>query len=127
MAFKNRGTKFLFITLGFVAMVLAYIGIILPGVPGIPFVLLTAFFFVRSSDTLYAKLLELPLFGKVFKNLKEKGEISLGFKLFVASQLWISITVAEIWLIHSLWLRITIAIIGIGTTILILRMGNRAK
>lgn len=108
--------------LGFICLVLAYIGIALPGVPGTPFILLTAFFFVRSSDRMYLWLMKNKLFAKVINKFDQQEKLPLKFKLFVILQLWISIAVAEICFITSLEMRLLTAFIGLVCTILILRI-----
>ncbi len=44
--------RYLFLFLGLVFLVLAYIGVLLPGVPAIPFILLAAWCFSLSSEKL---------------------------------------------------------------------------
>ncbi|MDF1549006.1 MAG: YbaN family protein [Bacteroidales bacterium] len=108
------------IALGFISLGLAYIGIALPGVPGTPFILLTAFFFVRSSDKMYNWLLRKKIFAKIINKFNDNEKLPLTFKLFVIMQLWISISVALIWFVNSYSARLIIFIIGIFCSILIL-------
>lgn len=119
---QHKFRKRLNLFLGFIALVLAYIGIALPGIPGTPFILLTAFFFVRSSDKMYHWLMKNKLFAKVIHKFDEQEKLPLKFKLFVIIQLWISITVAEIWFIDSLHIRLITALVGVIVSILILRI-----
>ncbi|MEZ6143629.1 MAG: YbaN family protein [Zavarzinella sp.] len=46
----------------------AYIGVLLPGVPTTPFLLLASFCFVRSSPKLHRWLLRSPVFGKLLRD-----------------------------------------------------------
>lgn len=119
---KNKLKQKLFILFGLISMTLAYIGVLLPGIPGIPFILLTAFFFVRSSDKLYSKLLKNKILGKILLRASERGKFSLGFRLFVASQLWVSVAVAEYFLLTNIWFQIFVALAAVPVTVLILRM-----
>ncbi len=50
---KKNLKKAMFFSFGIISLGLAYLGIILPRFPGTPFILLTAFFFIRSSDRMY--------------------------------------------------------------------------
>jgi uncharacterized membrane protein YbaN (DUF454 family) len=117
----TRLMRWLFVFLGLICVVLAYIGILLPGVPAIPFILLAAFFFLRSSEKLHAWMLRRKLLAKLLN--KASGEkTSAGFKLFVISQLWVSITVACFLFIHGV-IPIAITIVcGIGASFLTYRL-----
>jgi uncharacterized membrane protein YbaN (DUF454 family) len=53
----------LYLTGGFVALALGALGIFLPLLPTVPFMILAAFFFARSSPALEARLLDHQHFG----------------------------------------------------------------
>ncbi len=55
--------KPLLIAAGFVSLGLGALGVVLPLLPTVPFVLLAAFCFARSSDRFHQKLLQNRLFG----------------------------------------------------------------
>lgn len=122
---KTKFVRALYIASGFAALILAYIGVIMPGIPGIPFILLTAFFFLRSSEKLYRKFLGRTILGRILRKFQEKEKVPLGFKLFVASQLWVSVSVAVFWLIEVLWLKILVVLLAVPVTVLIMRMKNK--
>ena len=108
--------------LGLISLVLAYIGIAMPGIPGTPFILLTAFFFFKSSDRMYNWLMSKKLFAKIIQEFSQKETIPLKLKLFVIVQLWISITVAEVWFVKELWPRMIIIVIGLICSLFILKL-----
>ncbi len=114
--------KSLFLIFGTISLVLAYIGVIMPGIPGIPFILLTAWFYVRSSDKMYNWILNHKIFGKLLNKFSQKETVPLGFKIFVVSQLWVSVTVTLIWFVHNIYFQIPIVIIGIIASIVVFRM-----
>lgn len=55
--------QYLWAALGLVCVGLALIGILLPLVPTVPFLLLASFFFARSSERLHHRLLSHRTFG----------------------------------------------------------------
>jgi len=118
----SRIKKSLFLVFGTISLVLAYVGVIMPGIPGIPFILLTAWFYVRSSDKMYNWILNHRVFGKLLNKFSEKEKVPLGFKIFVVSQLWVSVTVTLIWFVHNIYIQIPIVIIGIIASIVVFRM-----
>jgi len=52
--------KMVWLIFGFTALILAIIGIILPLLPTVPFLLLAAFCFARSSEKIHKWLLNHP-------------------------------------------------------------------
>ncbi|WP_323781593.1 YbaN family protein [Thalassovita sp.] len=62
--------------LGLISVGFGLIGIILPLIPTVPFMLLAAFFFARSSERLHAWLVEHPTFGPSIVDWQERGAIS---------------------------------------------------
>lgn len=106
--------------LGLICLVLAYLGVALPGVPGTPFILLTAFFFLRSSDKMYNWLYQRKLFAKIIDQFSNKEKLSLKFKIFVIIQLWISLAVAIIWFVESIQYQLLLGAIGIAGAVFVL-------
>lgn len=107
--------KVLFFILGCLSLVLAYIGIVLPGFPGTPFILLTAFFFIRSSDKMYAWILRRKLFAKIIYKFEENPTLPVKLKLLLLLPFWISIVVAlvffiEDWMFRGILLGVAIAL-----------------
>ncbi len=68
--------KTIYKPLGFLFLGLAGLGIILPILPGTPFLLLSAWFFARSSEKWHRRLLSSELFGPLLRNWEEQHCIS---------------------------------------------------
>lgn len=60
---------------GFLALALGAIGIVTPFLPTVPFLLLAAFGFARSSDHLHNWLLNHPAFGPPIRDWQRSGAI----------------------------------------------------
>ena len=67
--------------LGFLFLGLAILGILLPVLPGTPFLLLSAWFFARSSEKWHQRLLRSELFGPMIRNWEKNRCISCRTKL----------------------------------------------
>lgn len=65
-----------FLVAGWVSLVLGGIGVVLPLLPTVPFIILAAFCFARSSPRLEAWLVEHPQFGPHITAWRDKGAIS---------------------------------------------------
>jgi uncharacterized membrane protein YbaN (DUF454 family) len=80
---KNTTYKFL----GFLTLGLAILGIPLPVLPTTPFLLLSAWFFARSSETWHQWLLANRTFGPLIKNWEENRSISIQTKIVAISSM----------------------------------------
>jgi len=72
----KRTLKYLWLLLGFITLGLAILGVFLPLLPTVPFLLLAAFFFARSSETLHTWLLNHDIFGQMIQDWHERGAIN---------------------------------------------------
>ncbi|MFV0331073.1 MAG: YbaN family protein [Dysgonomonas sp.] len=63
--------RYLYITLGLITLALGLIGIVTPGLPTTPFILLTAVLFAKGSPRLHQKLLDNKLTGKYIHRVNE--------------------------------------------------------
>ncbi len=106
--------KLLFILFGFISLFLGILGIVLPGLPTTPFLLLTAWLFVRSSDRLYNWLIEHRIFGSYIKNF-QKG-MSLRTKIISIAIMWTMIFVSVFFFINNFTVQIIVIIMGVVGT-----------
>lgn len=68
--------RIIWAALGLVSVGLGLIGIVLPLLPTVPFMLLAAFFFARSSERLHNWLLGHPTFGPPIEDWNARGAIN---------------------------------------------------
>jgi len=67
--------RLLWLILGLTSVALGMVGAVLPLLPTVPFMLLAAFFFARSSERLHNWLLTHPTFGPSIMDWQESGAI----------------------------------------------------
>ncbi|MFC3628887.1 YbaN family protein [Paracoccus angustae] len=93
----------LWYAIGLLALALGIIGIALPVLPTVPFLLLAAAAFARSSPRLERRILNHPTYGPPVRAWRERGAISrlakiwatlamacgVGFSLLVGMPLWV--------------------------------------
>ncbi|WP_264211789.1 YbaN family protein [Leisingera thetidis] len=72
--------RFLYAGLGLLCVALAVIGIVLPLLPTVPFLLLAAFFFANSSERLHAWIVDHNIFGPMIMDWRDRGAIRPGAK-----------------------------------------------
>lgn len=63
-------------TAGLVALGLGLVGVVLPLLPTVPFMLLAAVCFARSSDAMHDWLVDHPAFGPAIRDWRANGAIS---------------------------------------------------
>lgn len=67
--------------LGLFFLALAILGVVLPGLPTTPFLILAAWFFARSSEKWHRRLLDSQLFGPLLQSWEQGRCISLRIKV----------------------------------------------
>ncbi len=63
--------RWLYVTVGGVFVFLGAFGVVLPGIPTTPFLILASYFFVRSSPRLHHKLMQSSILGPILQNWQE--------------------------------------------------------
>ena len=69
-------TRWLWWLLAYASLGLGIVGIVVPGLPTVPFVLLSAFAAARGSQRLHARLLADPRFGPMIRDWQREGAVS---------------------------------------------------
>ena len=74
--------RILLIVLGSIFVAIGAIGVLVPGLPTTPFMILAAACYIRSSNKLYNWLIKNKLFVKHIKNIREGKGIPIRVKIF---------------------------------------------
>ncbi|MDO5041475.1 MAG: YbaN family protein [Peptoniphilus sp.] len=118
--------KFLLKLLGLVSVVLGTIGIFLPVIPTTPFLLLAAWSFLNSSDSLYNWLMNHRVLGLYIRSYVEYKGVSKSHKIFAITTLWLTMFLS-IYLINKAFVKILLIIIGILVTLHLLKLRTLTK
>jgi len=114
--------------LGLISLGLGIVGAFLPLLPTVPFVLLSAFLFARSSDRLHNWLITHKIFGQLIRDYHEDRGITIQGKVAAISMMWISNIISIALIINNiLWLQILMSIITLSVTIYILQYKTKRK
>lgn len=81
--YYHLAMKVLYILLGFLALVLGIIGIILPGLPTTPFLLVALFCFSKSSPRLQAWFMTTQIYQKYLKDYDQKRAMTMRQKITI--------------------------------------------
>lgn len=108
-------------TLGTIFLILGILGIILPLLPTTPFLLLASACYLRGSSTLHKWLMSHKHLGPYITNIKDKQAMPLRGKIVTLALLWPSLFLS-IYRVNSFYIDIMLVVIGIGVTVLILKL-----
>ncbi len=112
--------RLLLVLLGFFFVAVGFVGIVVPGLPTTPFLLLAAYFFVRSSPKHYQWLINHKTFGPFINDFIKKGGITLRIKIIAIVFMWMMISASVLIFISNLSVKIIVLIAGlIGTTVVL--------
>ena len=104
--------------LAWAALALGLVGVVVPGLPTVPFVLLSAYAAARGSSRLHAWLLEHRRFGPMIRDWQSQGAVSRRAKwlatammafaavvmFLTAPQWWMAATGTAIMAVTDAWL-----------------------
>ncbi len=115
--------KIIYKILGFIAFGFGIVGAFIPLLPTTPFLLLSAFFFARSSQRWYDYLHNHKIFGKYLSDYENK-QMTISNKVRTLLLMWAGMIFA-MWLAHfKLVMVIVLTVIGVGVSIHLLMLKN---
>lgn len=83
-------TKKLYFVLGFTFFIIGLLGYYLPILPGTIFLIISAYFFMHSSQKFYNKIVNNPYYGRTIKLYIEDNIISVKSKVIILLSIWIA-------------------------------------
>lgn len=105
----------LFVSLGFVSLLLGILGIFVPGLPTTIFLIITAYFWLRSSPRLHRRLLDHKILGGYLKQVQ--NGMSRRLKVRAIGTMWTMIFLSSYFFIESWLWRAVIIVVGVVGTI----------
>ena len=109
---SNPIIKALWVIAGSVFVVLGAFGVILPGLPTTPFLILAAACYIRSSQKLYDWLIANKTFGPYLRNYREGKGIPKRAKKIALVMMTIFVGYAVLFALDDLFVRIVVLILG---------------
>ena len=108
--------KIFLITVGSLALALGFFGAFLPVLPTTPFLLLSAYCYLRSSEKLYRWLINHPLLGAYIYNYLTYRAITRSTRYGALFFLWVTLIISML-VTANLQLIIFLTAVGIGVSI----------
>ena len=110
-------TRFACLLLGWIALLLGIVGIVLPVLPTTPFILLASFCFIRSSPRYHSWLHQHPWFGPILTNWEKNRSVSkitkrrglvvivlsFCFSIYIVRYLWLKVLLFVVFVVLISW------------------------
>lgn len=109
---KQIALRYIYIVCGCIAVTLGTIGVVVPGLPTTPFVLLASWCFYKSSPRLQAWLLQ-SFLGKYIRDYKEKGGLTMRKRLYIIALMAMMVSVSIIFFIPNTTVDIIVGVAGL--------------
>lgn len=119
--------KSLLIVAGGIALLLGAIGVVLPGLPTTPFVLLAAYCFAQASPGLHERLRQNRLFGRMLRDWERHRSLTIRTKLFASLTMMLMVLVSAWQLADPPWLPLLILALGLIGSAVVWRIPTRGK
>ncbi len=119
--------RIVLLILGTMSLILGIVGIFVPLLPTTPFLLLTAFLYLKSSNRAYEWLISQKHLGVYIRNYQENKIIPLRAKILSISLMWISIVSCVCIFVPDAywWLKILLLVVSVGVTLHILSFKSK--
>lgn len=113
--------RIFYLLFGWTAVALGLIGVVVPGLPTTPFLLVAAFAFSRSSPRLKLWLESHPQFGPPIRDWEERGAISRRAKTLAVSMMALVFAISLILSLSPVILAIQASLMGVGAWFVLTR------
>lgn len=110
---SNPLAKLMWISLGSLFVGLGAIGVIVPGLPTTPFLILAAACYIRSSQRLYDWLISNKRFGPYLKDYREGKGIPRKAKRVAVVMIVVFVSFSVVFGIEDLTLKIAVGLLGL--------------
>jgi uncharacterized protein len=98
---RYRFMRVFFIVLGILSVILAALGVLLPGLPATPFLLLASYSFARSSKRMHDWLVNNRIFGPILSDFLDRKGIRLHIKIISILMMWGMMLVSVFFLMEN--------------------------
>ena len=102
--------------------VVAMVGVVLPGIPTTPFLLVMCYFLIRVSPSLHAKALAWPVVGGPLRDWREQGGVTRNVKLLAITMVVLLVGTTLIAGTLPIFAKVVIAVAAIYGVSVVIRL-----
>jgi uncharacterized membrane protein YbaN (DUF454 family) len=110
---------------GVLATALGVLGIFLPVLPTVPFLLLALACFARSSERFYVWLLDHAHFGPIIRPYIDGQGMTPASKAKAIALVWASIAISALFLVETRWVQWVLWVVACGVTLYLFNLPGR--
>jgi hypothetical protein len=110
----NHILRWILICCGCFSVVAGVVGIFLPLLPTVPFLLLAAACFARSSERFHTWLVQHNQLGPLIRDYLNGGGIPLRAKRIALGMVWISFPASAFLFVQVVWLKVVLMAVAAG-------------
>ncbi len=114
--------RLLLIGIGWLSIILGIIGIFVPVMPTVPFLLLATACFARSSERFHSWLVDHKYLGPMIRNYLSGSSMPLRAKISALVMIWVSLLISALLLVKVYWVKLLLVGIGACLTFYLLRL-----
>lgn len=114
--------RWILICCGWLFILTGVIGLFLPILPTVPFLLLAAACFARSSDRFHSWLIQHNQLGPMIRDYLSGGGIPVKARNTAIIMVWISLSVSAFLFVEGVWIKIALLAIAVGITTYLLKL-----
>lgn len=122
---RSRLWRGLLLATGLLSLALGVLGIFLPLLPTVPFLLLAAACFARSSERVHRWLLNHAQLGPMLAGFLDGQGIPRQAKIRAIALVWLTIPPSALWLVSHPWLKGLLFAVALGVTLYLWRLPER--
>jgi uncharacterized protein len=119
---KNPLLRWVLIVCGWLAVTGGLVGIFLPLIPTVPFLLLAVACFARSSERFHRWLVEHNHLGPLLRNYLKGAGIPLRAKTIAVGMVWVSFPATTFFFARDLWLKTLLIAVAVVLTLYLLSL-----
>lgn len=124
--YLDHAARWMLIAAGMICVGLGALGILLPGLPTTPFLLLAAYCFARSSEHFHGWLLNHRWFGAYVRNFEEGRGMTRRAKATTLLVMWLSFGITIIFFVPVVWGQVGMVLMATAVSIYLLRLPTPA-
>lgn len=121
---RNPLVRGLFIVIGWLCVISGMVGVVLPGWPTTPFIILATYFFARSSPRFYNWVMNHRVFGPLIRDWRDGKGMTARTKAVAVVTIVVTISIS-ITVIGTTWVRVLLAVIMLTLCTYLLRLPTK--
>jgi len=120
--YLDHAARLMLIAAGLICVGLGALGILLPGLPTTPFLLLAAYCFARSSERFHSWLLNHRWFGSYVSNFESGRGMTRPAKATTLLVMWLSFGITIVLFVPVVWGQASMFLLAVATSVYIMRL-----